>query len=279
MLKTPDQSPAEPVHERLRRPMGRARWRAAVLALALGVCAIAAATGALTYRYLVEDAAQRGMAALNFHAEAFQGALDKYRILPALMAQRTLVRGIITAAGLAEPTPAPAQSLSGDLLGAHAALTGAAAIAVSDIGGRIVASSVDDLPQLGVGANISARSHFTVAIEGRLGRETVVTHGGRRLYIFSSAVRDRDTVIGAVSVAVDLEKLEQPWALTRDMIVAFERDGVIVLSNRESLRLRRLSDGADGASDTPSRTAWASFAITPPAWWRSTMAMFRAPSC
>ena len=136
-----------------------------------------------------------------------------------------------------------------DLLSEHAALTGAYAIAVSGAGGRIFASSQRETSILAVGADISRQDHFKVAAEGRLGRQTVVTPAGRRLYLFSSAMRTFETLLGVVTVAVDLERLEQPWTLTRDTVLAHEPDGLIVLSNRDDLRLRSLAMNADTADD------------------------------
>ncbi|MFN0264730.1 ATP-binding protein [Tepidamorphus sp. 3E244] len=244
MLQRPEPVMVEPGEARLRRPMSLARWRLVTAAFVLAAVAVAIVATVSTYRYLVDDASQRGRAVLNFHAEAFQGALDKYRILPALMARRTQVRAMIGGAAFAEPD-AFAARLSENLLSEHAALTGAYAIAVANTNGRIIASSNSELPALAVGFDMSRDTHFQVATEGRLGRETIVSDSGRRLYVFSSAVRQAGAIYGVVSVAVDIERLEQPWVLTRDVVMAFQPDGLIVLSNRDDLRLKRLTGGGD----------------------------------
>ena len=256
MLSRPEMRHATAVAGPLRRPMsGRLMFIIAV-ALVMASLAIAAATRAYTYRYLVGDAAQRGLATLNFHAEAFEGSLDKYRILPALMARRADVRAIIHGEALSEPDASTAdgglRTPSRDLLGEHAALTGAHAIAVSGANGRIFASSLRGFSGLAVSADISQQVHFAVAAEGRLGRQTIVTPAGRRLYLFSSAIRTGEVLLGVVTVAVDLERLEQPWTLTRDIVLAYEPDGLIVLSNREELRLQSLARAAKAAGSGPA---------------------------
>ena len=227
----------------LPRPMSRRRLRLAAAGFLVLAAAIAYGVRAYTLDYLARDAASRGIATLNFHAEAFEGALDKYRILPAMLARRVDLRAMIRGAALferAESGSADMRQASRDLLGEHAALTGALAIMVSTSDGRVFASSLDDRPELAVGARLAGQAHFVTALDGRLGRQIIVLPDGRRLYLFSTQVR-ADELVGVVTVAVDMERLERPWALTRDTILAYEPDGLIVLSNREELRLRSLA--------------------------------------
>lgn len=234
------------------RPMSRTRFALVALVLIIAALLAGLLTRAYVQRYLVEDAAARGASTLDFHAQAFAGALDKYRILPALLARRSDVRAMIRGAAMSEMIGSGSTggaSPSGALLSEHAALTGAYALVVSDADGRVIASSLDDRASFAANGNLAGQRHFDVARDGRLGRQTIVAANNRRLYLFSSAVRSGNALLGVVSVAVDLERLEQPWTLTRDIVFAYQADGLIVLSNQPALRLRKRIYGPHNDGD------------------------------
>ena len=227
----------------LPRPVSRQRMMVIAAAL-IGLClGLGLLVRTYVFDFLVQEAAQRGNATLNFHAETFEGALDKYRILPALFSRRADIRQMVRDA--ATPSAAAesraASPLPTDLFGEHAALTGAHAIAVSDGSGRVFAASRSDLPDLAIGARIAGQAHFATALDGRLGRQSMVAPDGSRLYLFSYALRPDPGVLGVVTVAVNLERIERPWTLVRDILLAADAGGRIILANRPELRLRALA--------------------------------------
>ncbi len=229
------------------KPLSPRRFRLIAAGL-LAVCLLVAlATWAYTKDYLIGDATERSMAVLDFHAESAEGALDKYRVLPALIARRADVRAMFLRADASDPDGAVTQvwwaRASGELLAAQAALTGAHAISFSTAEGNVFATSRPELRGLSVGAVIADEPHFKAALGGRLGRQTMVTADDTRLYVFSAPVRSRGDVAGVISVAVDLERIERPWTFVADTLLAHDAEGLVVMSNRVGLRLRSLAEG------------------------------------
>lgn len=191
------------------------------------------------------EVATRADATLSVQSATLERQLDKFRLLPPLLAQRPDVQALIAARDrdLGERTAAIAAGMAGAeevaFLDRHGVL-----IATSHLVPRLAIVYPQDIGPL----------PFTEAMEGRLGRAyrrgTPQAPGS---YVFASAVRDETGVIGVVAVRVSLAEVEQAWALTPAPIVAVDADGRIVASNRAEWRGQPLASHVRAAGERSVR--------------------------
>ncbi len=224
------------------KPLRTRRTVVAILAVCLLAGAFVAwATARVSERILLDEIGLRAAASLDLQAATLESLLDKYRILPPMMARRPDVVDI---------------SIGRDREAAHriaaitAGMTGAEEIRFLSADGSLIASSEFDA--VGTPLDNEIRQAVDQAREGRLGRQLLVTTPGRPAsYIFASAVRDRDTIVGVVAARVDLGRIEQAWALARDPVQALSRSGRIIVTNRPQWRGLQLAlDGTRSELDT-----------------------------
>ena len=200
-----------------------------VLCLALPVTAgIGWVTWELATRLFAAEVATRAQALLSVQSATLESQLDKFRLLPPLLAMRPDIRDIIL----------DGDRVSGERVAAIVAgMAGAREVTFLDTNGTVVASShlssridpgreevVDPMP-------------LAEALQGRLGRAyRRGTGGAPGSYVFASAVRDGSVVIGVVAVRVSLAEVEQAWALSPAPILAIDEAGEIVATNRPDWR-------------------------------------------
>ena len=179
-------------------------------------------------RLFSAEVVTRADAILSVQSATLERQLDKFRLLPPLLAQRPDVRALI----------ASRDRERGERTAAIAAgMAGADEVAFLDRQGVLIATS-HLVPRLAiVYPQDFGPLPFAEALEGRLGRAyrqgTPLAPGS---YVFASAVRDEAGVIGVVAVRVSLAEVEQAWALTPAPIVAVDANGRIVASNRAAWR-------------------------------------------
>lgn len=179
-----------------------------VLCLALPVTAgIGWVTWELATRLFAAEVATRAQALLSVQSATLESQLDKFRLLPPLLAMRPDIRDIIL----------DGDRVSGERVAAIVAgMAGAREVTFLDTNGTVVASShlssridpgreevVDPMP-------------LAEALQGRLGRAyRRGTDGAPGSYVFASAVRDGPVVIGVVAVRVSLVKWSRPGRSAR----------------------------------------------------------------
>jgi two-component system C4-dicarboxylate transport sensor histidine kinase DctB len=187
---------------------------------------------------------------LNVQAEALNGALDKYRMLPVILGHRPDTTALYAETADAEATRKIALSA--------AAVSGAMDVVFMRKSGAVLArasAAVDDL----IAPNSAL---MTAALQGRLGRDVRILDDGRRSYVFTSAVWDEADVIGVVAVYVDLEKIEDNWSLINNPILATDASGMVIISNRPAWRLaprpnfRNIVQGGSSNASTEEPTRY-----------------------
>ncbi|MGV8833354.1 MAG: ATP-binding protein [Devosia sp.] len=187
---------------------------------------------------------------LNVQAEALNGALDKYRMLPVILGHRPDTTALYAETADAEATRKIALSA--------AAVSGAMDVVFMRRSGAVLArasAAVDDL----IAPNSAL---MTAALQGRLGRDVRILDDGRRSYVFTSAVWDGADVIGVVAVYVDLEKIEDNWSLINNPILATDASGMVIISNRPAWRLaprpnfRNIVQGGSSNASTEEPTRY-----------------------
>lgn len=192
-------------------------------------------TWSVSSRLFTDEVITRSQALLAVQAATLERQLDKFRLLPPLLAQRPDVRDLVLTRDRS----------AGERVAAIAAgMAGAQEVAFYDPAGHLIASS-HMLPR---GAGLMPARDTTAlpleeALQGRLGR--AYRPGNRSLpgsYVFASATRGAQGSSGAVVVWVSLGEVEQAWALSKAPLVAVDGEGQVVASNRPAWRGQRLSD-------------------------------------
>jgi len=179
---------------------------------------------------------------LALQIELLSGVLEKYRMLPPLMARQPKIHRLFKTAINAKATTIVEHEvpttldLDTDILRPELLelvhLSGAKDVGFYDLNGNPLTSG----RHLFRGNLADFDGSLLVApLQGRLGRALVTSTGGVISYAFASIVKEAGSALGIIVFFVDLEPIEQTWALSRLPIAVFDEQNVIVISNRREL--------------------------------------------
>ncbi|WP_244649698.1 sensor histidine kinase [Pseudovibrio japonicus] len=186
----------------------------------------------LSSQFYMADLQLRSQATLSVQAAGLEKYLDKYRLLPPLLAQRSDIVRI-----LADNEHERGQNVAKVIAG----MSGAQEVWFQKPEGEIVASNlIEHASVAGLGVS-SYGDALQAARQGRLGRQLVLSrNGGAASYVFIAPVRQGEQDYGFIAVRVSLEEVEQNWALSKDRLVAVDQNGIVVATNQASWRGERL---------------------------------------
>lgn len=173
---------------------------------------------------------------LAVQRETLTGVLDKYRLLPPLLARQPDV------AALFGQEPETGEFRRAGLKAREvASLSGAKDVAFFRPDGRVLASA------RGIFLELSADRAALIEIvrQGRLGRAAIALGSGERAYAFASGVREGNTLVGLVVVYVGFDEIEATWSLSTNPIFVTDPAGTIFLTNQPQWRLEPLDEIAD----------------------------------
>jgi two-component system C4-dicarboxylate transport sensor histidine kinase DctB len=213
------------------------RWRLLVLGLVTAALLGAALvsidriTRSAATRSAQEDARDESL----LISASLQSELDKFSLVPLVLAEDPQVRGIL--AGATGETRALDRRL--DEL---ARQTDAAAIYLMDADGLTLSASNWRLPTSFVGSNYSFRRYFTEALRQGSATEFALGTVSRRpgLYI-AQRVLAGGRPVGVVAVKVEFDKLEANWRAATPGAFVTDRDGIVLLTSREAWRFRAIA--------------------------------------
>ncbi|WAP68973.1 sensor histidine kinase [Jiella pelagia] len=173
---------------------------------------------------------------LAVQRETLTGVLDKYRLLPPLLARQDDV------AALFSKEPATGEHERARLKAREvASLSGAKDVAFLTPDGDVLASGrgifVDQSPD--------RASLIEIVRQGRLGRAAISLDSGERAYAFAAGVRYGASLIGIVVVYVGFDEIEATWSLSTNPIFVTDPAGTIFLTNQPQWRLKPLEEIAD----------------------------------
>lgn len=210
----------------------RAIWVVVLVAL-LALGAILAAYPRIERLYL-RQAGTEDAATLRLATQVLRGALERTQALPALIADRPILRQL-----LAEPENEGIVPFTNELLRQSALSLDVSDIYVLDPQGRTVATSNYRAEHSFMGQTFDYRPYFTDAMGAGLGRfHALGTTSGQRGYFFASPVIDNTRIIGVVVVKLRVGQFEEAWAASDATIMVTDINNVIFLSDREDWRFR-----------------------------------------
>ncbi|MCP1199625.1 ATP-binding protein [Notoacmeibacter sp. MSK16QG-6] len=213
----------------------RRKFRYLTRALIAAVLIIGTAL-VLTLQHFARDSAiadlrRQASETLALQSSALTGHLDKFRLLPPLLAGRDTIQTIF----------AENDSRSGITEAKRAAgLSGAKDVLFLRPDGSVFASAHGEFD----GHEFGGGELLRTAMQNRLGRQTFSGSLGQPLYAFASAIRRDDAFLGAIVVLVGLDQLENIWALSHEPILVTWRD-VILIGNRPLWKGAQLHSHAD----------------------------------
>ncbi|RLQ88128.1 sensor histidine kinase [Notoacmeibacter ruber] len=191
-----------------------------LITVALSGCLLVFALRQLAEDRTMADLRRQADETLVLQSSALTDYLEKFRLLPPLLAGRISVQNIFVldsaGTGIAE-----AKRTAG--------YAGARDVLFLRPDGSVFASAYGDFD----GYDFSDMDLLRAAKQNRLGRQTLREPGGQPLYAFASAVRQDGRLLGAIAVLVGLERLENVWALSREPILVTWNDSVL-FGNRPS---------------------------------------------
>lgn len=170
---------------------------------------------------------------LNVQIESLNGLLNRFRVLPPILARQQDVMNLFAPS-------APAERVR-DKLTQLAYFSGARDVALYQLDGRYYASARDAYTD-SLMARPDATQLLIAPTESRLGRATLIFANGERLYGFSALVGGVSNPIGVVVFYVDLAGIEDAWALSRLPIFVANQMQQIILSNVPEWRGKYLKD-------------------------------------
>ncbi len=203
-----------------------------LLATVLGIALSVGLTQWTEYQHL-KTLDHQGNERLELYASTVQSAKQRFDYLPYIVSRNQQVKGLLRG------------QTKGDVvsrrLNAWQVESGAAALYLMNIEGRVLASSNWQDAESFVGNNYNFRPYFKDAIAGGKGLFFAVgVSTGRPGLFLSRAVWDRDSVIGAAVVKIDMTQLEKDWTLGGEEVLITDSDSVIFLSSNEKWKYRSL---------------------------------------
>ncbi|MCP5038391.1 MAG: sensor histidine kinase [Rhodobacteraceae bacterium] len=209
----------------------RAIW---VFAFAIFVATLTGGVWSLAYRTALDQLAQRGQGELALASDRLTGHLFRYRELAVVLSEHPELVTLLT-----RPSD---NEQANSLLRRVADKTGARALELVDTSGRIVATSLPEIPSYNTSAEPLRR-----ALNGALGRANRVeaTRSGpaRRLFSFAAPVFAGDGPSqGAIVAEVDIWLFEQNWPTSEAVVFFVNENEDIIVSNRSELVLSGRSD-------------------------------------
>ena len=189
-----------------------------------------------SYREALAQLSTGAQANLSLAADRLVGRLERYRVLPVLLA-----RDNVYLAALDQQDPL-VTAINTRLRGI-ADLTRSLNISLVDNRGIVIADSAFESSESYLGKSLAGRPDFTRAMRGALGfyhlQERPDTPRG---FTFASPVRNANGDIrGAIVVKADLENLELLWSGDPETVFFADENKVVFISNRSELLFAQLA--------------------------------------
>lgn len=240
----------------------RERW---LLSAALVVTVIVALS-LLAARHARERAlsqlAHQMRGQLLLHADAVQALVERYRVLPAVLALDPEVRSALLQTAPSAETIDRLNHKLEQVNGAAATST----LTLLDRDGLAIAASNWGSATSNVGQRYAFRPYFELAVQHGAGAfyGLGVTTGVPGFFLSRAVQDDHGTTIGVVAVKLVMRQLEDSWASAPDIILVSDAHDVVFLSSRDDWRYTALRPlNADERTEFAHTRQYGNVAINP----------------
>ncbi|MDG1583149.1 ATP-binding protein [Pseudomonas sp. GOM6] len=208
-----------------------------VIGILVGLALCVWLAGLLAERRAWSQRSEEAAAQLELYAQSVHTLVERFRSVPALLAQDGAIRDLLNAPG----DPLLRQAINRRLESLNGA-AGSAVLYLLDSSGEAIAASNWREWSSFVGNNYAFRPYFQDAVREDSGRYFAVgVTTGVPGYFLSHAVKDASgQVLGVLVVKLELEELQREWVGQTDVLLVSDRHGVVILSNRPAWRFRQL---------------------------------------
>ncbi|HSC84538.1 MAG TPA: ATP-binding protein [Pseudomonas sp.] len=193
--------------------------------------------GLLAERRAWSQRSEEADAQLELYAQSVHTLVERFRAVPALLAQDGAIRDL-----LHSPADSLLRQAINQRLESLNLAAGSAVLYLLDAQGETIAASNWREWSSFVGNNYAFRPYFQDAVREDSGRYFAVgVTTGVPGYFLSHAVKDNaGKVLGVLVVKLELEELQREWVGQADVLLVSDRHGVVILSNRPAWRFRYL---------------------------------------
>jgi histidine kinase len=212
--------------------------RAALVALiAIAMTGTAALAAWFAWTYTAQRDGMRLARQLDLRAQALQGMIGRYRVLPTVLALDPQLRQTLSQ----PPEAVDAAALNRKLEQANGA-TRVSTLTLIDRRGIAIAASNWQSPISNVGVDYRFRPYYRDAMRNGTGTfYGVGVTTGVPGYFIAEAIRDAGGhAIGAIVVKVTLDTIERAWDKTPELLLLSDAHDIVFLSNRPTWRYRML---------------------------------------
>ena len=184
----------------------------------------------------IEDLRQQGNTRLELYTNYLNGILEKYESLPELLAiDEHLVRALLN-----PHDPKRIQTLNRYLETINRVSDTLDTYLMNRDGLTIAASNWKEKHPF-IGRNFSYRPYFKQAMMGKLGRYFALgTTSAKRGYYFAYPVRKDGMILGAVTIKINIDTVEEKWAHRDENFLVSDPDGVIFITTNPRWRYKTL---------------------------------------
>lgn len=214
------------------------RRRLFLLVAVIGLVAVSTGAASFSARRELRLKAQQAREQLLLCADALQSVIDRYRMLPSVLALDPMLRE-----ALSGTVDARQRTLLNQKLEEVNGVTHSSTLTLLDRHGVAVAASNWRSAGSNLGRDYSFRPYYRQALVAGAGRfYGVGVTTSEPGYFLSQAVRDdAGGLVGVVVIKVDLSPLEREWSRNRDTVLLSDHDQVVLLASRPAWRYRALS--------------------------------------
>ncbi len=187
--------------------------------------------------FFLAQTTQRAAATLRLAVDGLSTTIDRYKPLPALIAERPLM-----AAALNDPDNDGILPFLNEQLRQTAFRIRASDVYLMDISGLTIAASSYRKELSFVGRSFGFRPYFQQAVEGGIGQFAALgTTSGERGYFIAGPVLEDARIVGVVAVKFTVDAFEEAWRGGTDEIIVTDLNGVVFMSSREEWQFRSMS--------------------------------------
>ena len=186
------------------------------------------------YTYQMKSLAAEGATRLELYCTYLQGVLEKYESLPELLANDSMLIGLLN-----DPhNPDRIQNLN-KYLETINNISGSSDTYLMDNQGLTLAASNWNEEYSFPGKNFSYRPYFQEAMGGHLGRFFALgTASSLRGYYFAYPVRQNNTILGVLVIKINIDSVEDHWGHADETFLVTDSDGVIFLTTKKNWHFR-----------------------------------------